>query len=48
MDQVLKSHKLPKLTQQEIYNLYNPITAIQELEFELKPPKKKISEPTGF
>ena len=36
MDAVLKNHKLPKLTQQEIYTLCNPITTIQEFEFAVK------------
>lgn len=42
MDQFLKKHKLPQLTQYEIHNLYNPIT-VKEIKFiTLKFSKKSL------
>lgn len=47
MDQVLKSHTLPKLKQQETHNLNNPITTIRKFDFAVKNLHKALI-PDGF
>ena len=47
MDQFLKKHKLPQLTQYEIHNLYNPIT-VKEIKFIILKFSKKSLGSHGF
>lgn len=53
MDKSLERYKLPKLTQEEIYNINSPIF-IKEIKLIFKnllttpPPKKKNARPNDF